>query len=390
MNGIDFTAPASGTFTVDTKEHTISAQGGYTVQAGSIALAKGNVTWDVDGATAIPDLSAFGVKLFGLGVKGTADVRFTPEGIAGSAAITVNVELPYPVSSVRGQTTLLTTMAGGLSVDGVVIAADTVPIGPMELRKLQISYTGSTDSFEGHADVYIPPAAKAAITAGFGLEGGAFKHAEFEVGPGVPPLPLPLFGTPPIVLNRVGFAASVQPDGFHLAGGLQLVLGAQIAGLTPVAIDALPSSGGGASLFVPKDGSYAEISAKGKLTVLDLPIAYGGVTINTTGPVTFKGGTDLDLAIVSVGVHYAGGFDLSSGDFYAALTVAAASTSSISPVARRSAGSSRRSGSRCAARSRARRRSAARASASTSATTGPGAAAATSAPAGSTTTSRRH
>ncbi|MEN0012323.1 MAG: fibronectin type III domain-containing protein, partial [Solirubrobacteraceae bacterium] len=169
----------------------------------------------------------------------------------------------------------------------------------------------------GKADVFLPPAAKSAISAGFGFQDGAFKHAELEVGPGVAPLPLPLWAAPPILLNRVGLAASVD-NGFKLAGGVEIVAGASIAGLSPVSIDALPSSGGGVTLFIPKDGSYALISASGKVAILDIPIAYGGMSISTAGPLTFKAGADLDFDIISVHVGVDGGINLSNGDFYAA------------------------------------------------------------------------
>ncbi|MFT4035197.1 MAG: hypothetical protein QM679_06450 [Patulibacter sp.] len=312
VNGIDFTAPASGTFTVNTKAHTVTAKGSYTVQAGSIVLAKGSRTWTVTQPNSVDGLSAFGVKLFGLGVSGKADLTFDAKG----AAITINVDLPYPLDAVRGRTTLRTTMETGLIVDGVQITADTVPIGPLEIRDLNLTYTGQNDAFEGHADVFLPPAAKSAITASFGLQGGAFKHAELEVGAGIPPLPLPLWGVPPITLNRVGLAASAD-NGFHLAGGVQLVLGTEIAGLTPLAIDALPSSGGGVKLDIPKQGNYAVISATGKLTVLDLPVAIGKVAVDTRGPITFSGGTDLDFAVIAIRVNVSGGFNLSNADFFA-------------------------------------------------------------------------
>ncbi|MDQ8047223.1 MAG: hypothetical protein AAGC46_20280, partial [Solirubrobacteraceae bacterium] len=140
VNGIDFTAPASGTFTVDTVAHTVSAKGSYKVSAGSIGLAQGSTTWTVTQTNTIDNLSAFGVKLFGFGVVGKADVTFEPTG----AAISINVQLPYPLDAVRGQTTLHTTMAGGLATADVHVTATTIPIGPMEIRNLDIAYTGAS------------------------------------------------------------------------------------------------------------------------------------------------------------------------------------------------------------------------------------------------------
>ena len=313
VNGVDFTAPASGKFTVDTKAHTIDAQGSYTTQVGSIVLRKGSLTWSVTETNAVPGLSAFGVKLFGLGVSGQADVAFDAKG----AAVTINVDLPYPLEAVRGQTTLRTSMATGLIVDGVHITATTVPIGPVEVRNLDLLYTGANDGFEGHADIYLPPAAGKAVSAGFGFAGGTFKHAEFEIGAPAPPFPLPLWAAPPVVLNRVGLAASNDDAGFRLSGGVELLAGKEIAGLKPVSINALPGGGGGASLFIPKKGDYAVIAASGKISILDIPVATGKLSISTAGPLTFGGSADIDFEIIDVHVGIEGGINLSNAEFYA-------------------------------------------------------------------------
>ncbi len=313
VNGVDFTAPTSGTFTVDTKAHTINAKGSYTTQVGSIVLRKGSLTWSVTTTNPVPGLSAFGVKLFGLGISGQADVKFDEQG----AAVTVNVDLPYPLDAIRGQTTLRTTMTSGLIVDGVHITASTVPIGPVEVRNLDLLYTGANDGFEGHADIYLPPAAGKAVSAGFGFAGGTFKHAEFEIGTPAPPFPLPLWTTPPVVLNRVGLAASNDDTGFRLSGGVEIVAGKEIAGLRPVSVNALPSSGGGASLFIPKKGNYAVIAASGKVAILDIPVASGKFSLSTAGPITFGASADLDFEIVDVRVLIEGGINLSNAEFYA-------------------------------------------------------------------------
>lgn len=313
VNGVDFTAPASGTVTVHTKKHTVDVKGAYKVQVGSVVLATGSRTWNVTQTSTVDGLSAFGVKLFGLAVSGKADVTFDASG----AAVTVNVDLPYPLNAVRGSTTLRATMADGLKVDGVRITATTVPIGPVELRNLDLLYTGASDSFEGSTQVFLPPSADAAITASFGLQGGAFKHMELEAGPGVPPLPLPLWTAPPVILSRVGLSAQNDAAGFRVAGGVKIDAGASIGGRAPVAIDALPSSGGGAYLFVPKSGKYAEIGASGKLLLVDIPLASGKFSLRTDGPITFSGSTGIDFEVVTIAIAAEGGINLSNGDFYA-------------------------------------------------------------------------
>lgn len=314
VNGIDFAAPGTnGTFTVDTKAHTVDAKGPYTVQVGAIKLQQGSRKWDVTKIQKVEDLSAFGVKLFGLPIKGTADVTFDAQG----AILQVNVELPSPFTGVRGITKLRTTMAEGLKLSGITIQADTLPIGPVELRKLNIVYTGENDGLEGSVEVYLPPAAGKAVSAGFGIANGSFKHAELEAAAPLPGFPLPLWAAPPVTLNKVGFAAKNDDTGFRLSGGVLIAAGAPISGLTPVAIDALPSSGGGAYLFIPKKGDYAEIGASGKINILDIPVAYGGLKIRTDGPLTFKGGANIDFEIIDVNVLIEGGINLSNADFYA-------------------------------------------------------------------------
>lgn len=314
VNGIDFASPGgSGKFTVDTKAHTVEASGPYTVQAGSIVLQKGSRTWNVTQPQTIDDLGPFGVKLFGLGLKGKADVAFDAKG----AVLQVNVDLPSPFDGIRGMTKLRTTMASGLQLDGLSIHADTLPIGPVEIRNLNVVYTGANDGLEGNADVYLPPAAGKAISASFGFANGTFKHAELEAGTPLPGFPLPLWGAPPVLLNRVGIAATNNDKGFKLAGGLELVAGAQIAGFAPLSINALPSSGGGAYLFIPKKGDYAEIGASGKVLVLDIPLASGGMRLRTDGPLNFWGGASVDFGITSALVQMEGGINLSNADFYA-------------------------------------------------------------------------
>lgn len=314
VNGIDFSAPGTnGTFTVDTKAHTVDAKGPYTVQVGAIKLQQGSRTWDVTKVQKVEDLSAFGVKLFGLPIKGTADVSFDAQG----AILQVNVELPSPFTGVRGITKLRTTMAEGLKLSGITIQADTLPIGPVELRKLNIVYTGENDGLEGSVEVYLPPAAGKAITAGFGIANGSFKHAELEAAAPLPGFPLPLWATPPVTLNKVGFAAKNDDSGFRLSGGVLIAAGSTIAGMTPVSIDGLPSSGGGAYLFIPKKGDYAEIGASGKIAILDIPVASGGLKIRTDGPLTFKGQANVDFEIVDINVLIEGGINLSNADFYA-------------------------------------------------------------------------
>ena len=312
LNGVVI-APQSGKdsgVVVDVAAQTIFAGTSNSVSVGAVVLSKGkSIAWNTKAPVPVDGLEKFGVSLLGLKPAGSAEVSFA----ADESLVSVNLELPYPFNGVRGRTTLRASRVDGLGLDGVHVRAAVVPIGPIELRNLDLEFVSSTDGFEGSVDVYLPPAAESAISAKVGIEGGAFKHLDLEAGAPTPPLPLPLFAAPPIVLSRVGLAVSVQ-DGFKMTGGVKLTAGPEIAGRSIVAIDALPPSG--VTFFVPKSGKYAEVSAKGKVSLIDVPLASGYFGFRTDGAITFGGGLDVDFEVVAVKVSAEGGLNFTTADFY--------------------------------------------------------------------------
>ena len=75
-----------------------------------------------------------------------------------------------------------------------------------------------------------PATMSAAVSAG-----GGFKHAELEIGPGVPPLPL-LWATPPVTLAARCLGVRTA-EGFKMAGKVGIVGGGEIAGTALVGVD---------------------------------------------------------------------------------------------------------------------------------------------------------
>ncbi|MDO9354662.1 MAG: hypothetical protein Q7T55_13275 [Solirubrobacteraceae bacterium] len=317
LAGIDFVPPkGGGTLTVDTKAHTVETTGGdYETRAGAVVLSRGKILWDLDQITKIEDLGKFGVSLLGLKLAGTADLSFKDK----SASIHVWMELPSPLDKVRADTTVRTTMNDGLRLDDVHLTAKSIPIGPLFVNDFDLLFSGGTNRFVGEASVTLPPAApgkEASIKGAFALEDGKLTKLAIDVGTGVPPLPLPLFPTPPILLTQVGIGLTNDEEGFRLGGGVVLSLGPQLAGSSALSIRALPSEGHGAYVFVPKSGKYAQIGASGTLSLVDLELAYGSVSVRTDGPITFSGGTTLDLGLADIAFTGGGGINLGNGDFY--------------------------------------------------------------------------
>lgn len=309
VGGVDLVPQGSGTLTVDTSSGTIVSSGStkYEVRAGSTVLARSTIKWDLTKPISISGVSAFGVKLFGLGVTGKADLWFTK----GEGRVQINLDLPSPLDAVNANTVLRTTMSDGLIIDGFAVNGHDIPIGPITMTKFNIAYSSGADALEGSFSMKLPPGASDNVSGGLGLADGSFKHAELEIGPGVPPLPLPLWATPPVTLSRIGASASNTAEGFKMAGKVGIVGGGEIAGTALVGVD------GTLELFVPSSRAYAQIRAQGDVKVVGIPLGGGFVQIRSDGPLTFGGALGIDFDIVKASFKTAGGINLANGDFYA-------------------------------------------------------------------------
>lgn len=314
VGGIDLAPKGSSTLTVDTANGTIVSKGGkYEIRAGAAILGLQSIDWNLGNPIPVPGVSAFGVKLFGLGVVGVADIWFTK----GEGRIQINLDLPSPLDSVHANTILRTTMTDGLLVDGFTVDGKNVPIGPVTVSSFNLAYSSGADTLEGAFAMKLPPGASDNVTGGIGLANGSFKHAELEIGPGVPPLPLPLFATPPITLQRIGASASNDAKGFRMAGKVAIVAGGEIAGAALVGVD------GSLQLFIPSSRAYAQIRAEGKVQIVGVPLGGGFVQVRSDGPLTFGGSMSIDFSVIEASFATAGGINLDNGDFYASGTASA-------------------------------------------------------------------
>ena len=305
VNGIDFQpsgatgahvagarSAAAGQVVVDPKAHVIKVTGQVDARAGNIVLHRGGLTWDVDQPVKFTKLDAFKVTLLGFPITGEADVTFLADG----ARVDANLRLPGYFGGVTGRTALRTKTADpfGLQLHGITIAVPEANIGALIVRNLKVSYDSDINTFEGKADFVFPPQTTRGVGVAFGFKDGQFAHAEAQVGPPVPPFPLPLTAPPgPLFLQRIGIAVSAQ-GGLRVAGGAALTLGPAFKGTGIVSIDALPP--GGFVFDFPAGKGYADLAMTGKLKLVDVALAGGYVKYRTTGLLSWRGGLVLDLS----------------------------------------------------------------------------------------------
>ena len=304
VNGIDFEpqgaagsaararAAAAPQVVVDPKTHVVKVTGQVDAKAGNVVLHRGALTWDVDQPVKFTKLDSFKVQLLGFPITGEADVTFLADG----ARIDANLRLPAYFGGVTGRTVLRTKTADplGLQLQGLAIEVKEASVGVLIVRNLKVVYDSAINTFEGAADLVFPPQTQKGVGLAFGFKDGAFAHAEADVGPPVPPFPLPLTAPPgPLFLQRVGIAVSAE-NGLRVAGGAELTLGPAFGGKGIVRVDALPP--GGFVFDFPAGKGYADLSMSGKLTLVDIALASGFVKYRTTGLLSWGGGLSLSLS----------------------------------------------------------------------------------------------
>ncbi len=127
------------------------------------------------GGRKIGTVSTAGVgNLLGFPMPGTAQVS-TAEGMT---FIEVNVELPKPAFvDAGGCATLVTTSAGGLKLDSLHVEVGTATLGPLELAKVVIDYTGKSDTWKGVLSVNLGLPGAVSLTGTITFVGGEFGGA---------------------------------------------------------------------------------------------------------------------------------------------------------------------------------------------------------------------
>jgi hypothetical protein len=309
LNGLEIVPDANVRILLSAKDRTIDTTGRVTVQLrapnGPIVLFRGELhiklpTSKVGAKLASFDTAKFPVDIKGFGVSGDVDVILKEDAVE----IPISITLPKALGGITGATTLRADNKRGLHIDSVGFKVDRILLGPLILRNLEVSWTGSTDTWSGGGEITV---------AGVGMELRAtFVRGAFNEGfVKVTPVPFPgvtLFTD--VFLNSVSGRLGIDPT-FIEAGAL--------VGFQAVSPPDTYVLGVNATLRVTIKPLFAiDFRGSGKLAIF--PVLEAHIHGDADGYFFARANAELDLAdIVSARGGFDGFFDTSKGTFGATM-----------------------------------------------------------------------
>lgn len=250
--------------------------------------------------SSIGTVSTEGVgNLLGFPLPGAAKLSTA----AGKTYIQVNVALPKPAFiDATGCATLETTSTGGLQLDSLYIAVGTASLGPLQLGKIAISYTGASDTWKGTLTVTLPMPKQVEVTGTVTFTGGAFGAATVGIEF---PTAVPIF--PAIGLKGVFGGIQIKPS-FAISAGVHLIAGPSLFGQAAIDANLL-----GTISFPGKPYALA-IDITGEVRVVSIPLASASVHYDSGGTFFMKGRASFDAYVLGIEVEVEGG--VQSPHFY--------------------------------------------------------------------------
>jgi hypothetical protein len=320
LNGLAIVPIADAQIVIDPRRGRISSVGDVklVLRGGGLpelTLMRGKIDIDLKGNASVgemllKDLAPSGLDLGGFPISGDIDVQLTKGGLR----IPLTLKLPPELGGVSGTITLIVKPFEGVTVESVHVHADQVPIGPLTLEDIDVTY--ADDKWDGAAALRLPPP-KTGAKIGLDVH---FQHGKFlEAGvsiqlPGFGVLIAPQtyfykadgrFRVDPIFLSLTGHvgAMPIKPDGptftVNVDGTISLTVAkdvefrlegtAQVVGLSMSEITGLVTTGG-----------YAEVNGKFGLDLAEVSVhAGGGIAVDGKSG-KFAGQFEGDMAIADI------------------------------------------------------------------------------------------
>jgi hypothetical protein len=320
LNGLAIVPIANAQIVIDPRRGRISSIGDVklVLRGGGLpelTLMRGKIDIDLKGNASVgemllKDLSPSGLDLGGFPISGDIDVQLTKGGLR----IPLTLKLPPELGGVSGTITLVVKPLEGVTIESVHVHADQVPIGPLTLEDIDVTY--ANDKWDGAAALRLPPPRTGAkISLDVHFEHGRFLEAGVSIQlPGFGVLIAPQtyfykadgrFRVDPIFLSLTGHvgAMPIKPDGptftVTVNGTISLTVAkdlefglqgtAEVAGLSMSEITGLLTTGG-----------YAEVNGKFKLELLEVSVdAGGGIAIDGKSG-KFAGQFEGDMSIADI------------------------------------------------------------------------------------------
>jgi hypothetical protein len=320
LNGLAIVPIGDAQIVIDPRRGRISSVGDVklVLRGGGLpelTLMRGKIDIDLKGNASVgemllKDLAPSGLDLGGFPISGSIDVQLTKGGLR----IPLTLKLPPELGGVSGTITLIVKPFEGVTVESVHVHADSVPIGPLTLEDIDVTY--GNDKWDGAAALRLPPpktGAKIGLDVHF--EHGRFLEAGVSIQlPGFGVLIAPQtyfykadgrFRVDPIFLSLTGHvgAMPIKPDGptftVNVDGTISLTVAkdiefgfqgnAQVAGLSMSEITGLLTTGG-----------YAEVNGKFRLDLDAVSVdAGGGIAIDGKSG-KFAGQFEGNMAIADI------------------------------------------------------------------------------------------
>jgi hypothetical protein len=290
LDGLTLSPDSSiGTITIDPSSKQIITSGEVNVNAGLITVYQGKFTWTEPstGSSQSVKITSLapppGTQVAGISLDGDLSLSFNNKH---GADLTGNAYLPFgsllgSVTGINGSIALHTAVGTGLLSDQLTISKDNFSLLGIGVKNLKVTYSPSSDTWEGGAQVSLPTPNKLAISADL-----AFQHGKFHKFSGsASNLNFPIFGS--VDLQQISVVFGTDPT--TIGGGLGLSFGPQVDGKQLVGVS-------GNFLYQAATSQAAGfIDVNGSVTLASFKLASAYFDYYTSGLTKFGGQLSLGL-----------------------------------------------------------------------------------------------
>jgi hypothetical protein len=292
LNGLAIVPIGSAKIVIDPRRGRISSVGDVRVvlRGGGLpelTLIRGKLDIDLKGNASvgeqlIKDLVPSGLDLGGFPIAGDIDVTLTNGGLR----IPLTLKLPDVLGGVSGQAVLALNPLTGVTVESARIQAALVPLGPLALEDIDVSYAAG--AWDGSASLRLPPPTTGAkIGMEVHFKDGRFLEAKVTVQ-------LPGFGVliaPQTYFYKASGSFRADPITMSLTGNI---------GAMPIKPDGPTFTVTASGTITLKIGREVEFGIEGEGQVLQMSMARVTGLLTSGGYMEMKGGYHMELAGVEV------------------------------------------------------------------------------------------
>lgn len=300
LNGIELIPDPGVKILLDARARTIDSTGRVTMQlrapgispvvlsrdalhlrlpGGSRASAAASGSEDCSGDSLIAFDAGKNKLLKGFPIRGSIEIFLKDD----ASCIPLSLELPKAFGGIRGAAVLAASNTRGLHAESLDIKANTIPIGPVLIQDLRITYKAAGEEWTGGARLTFPPGWTAGGSVKF--RDGEFRGATITLGfyPGIP-----VFTG--VFLNRVTAGFEVDP--------LKLTAEARFGSLPlkPPDTFGIVETGRLEATF----GKVFVLKVKGNAEIFEVDLLQAEATIRSDLYFDIKATLNLDLEVIEV------------------------------------------------------------------------------------------